>query len=183
VAQGIDPSLAHLDLFLAGPSSATGRAYNFSARFNAHTGAFTQPDGRDPTHLSEYKRMKRMSSVYFNMEQWEQEVAQRQQREDEDAMNGKKRKRPTEKDLVSYLFLPGFALAALPERSLYSFFRTASKSRRGSKRLQRLLGCARRSWRVSNSYSRGQFMMGTQSYQFRCNHHPKLPVADCSLVA
>jgi len=99
VAQGIDPSLAHLDPSLAGPS-APGAAYNYSARFNAHTGTFTRPDGRDPTHLSEYERMKRMSSVYFNMEQWEQEVAQRKQQEDEDAENGKKRKRPTKKDLV-----------------------------------------------------------------------------------
>ncbi len=98
-AQGIDPSLAHLDPTLAGPS-APGSAYNFSAKFNAHTGAFTKPDGRDPTHLSEYERMKRMSSVYFNMEQWEQEVAQRKMQEEEDAANGKKRKRPTKKDLV-----------------------------------------------------------------------------------
>ncbi|KAI0301315.1 hypothetical protein BC826DRAFT_1101932 [Russula brevipes] len=97
-AQGIDPSLAHLDPSLAGPS-APGSAYNFSARFNAHTGTFTRPDGRDPTHLSEYERMKRMSSVYFNMEEWEQEVAQRKISEDEDAANGKKRKRPTKKDL------------------------------------------------------------------------------------
>ncbi|KAH9968043.1 hypothetical protein BC827DRAFT_1116192, partial [Russula dissimulans] len=98
VAQGIDPSLAHLDPSLAGPS-APGGAYNFTAKFNAHTGTFTRPDGRDPTHLSEYERMKRMSSVYFNMEQWEQEVAQRKEREDEDAANGKKRKRPSKKDL------------------------------------------------------------------------------------
>src|SRR5712671_2533503 len=90
VAQGIDPSLAHLDPSLAGPS-APGGAYNSTAKFNAQTGTFTRPDGRDPTHLSEYERMKRMSSVYFNMEQWEQEVAQRKQREDEDAANGKKR--------------------------------------------------------------------------------------------
>ena len=106
-AQGIDPSLAYLDPSLAGPSSAPGGAYNFAARFNAHTGTFTRPDGRDPTHLSEYERMKRMSSVYFNMEQWEQEVAQRKNQEDEDAANGKKRKRPTKKDLVCYLFPPG----------------------------------------------------------------------------
>ena len=98
-AQGIDPSLAYLDPSLAGPS-APGAAYNFTAKFNAHTGAFTRPDGRDPTHLSEYERMKRMSSVYFNMEQWEQEVAQRNQQEEDDAANGKKRKRPTKKDLV-----------------------------------------------------------------------------------
>ncbi|KAH9162358.1 hypothetical protein EDB89DRAFT_2116654 [Lactarius sanguifluus] len=88
-AQGIDPSLAHLDPTLAGPS-APGSAYNFAARFNAHTGAFTKPDGRDPTHLSEYERMKRMSSVYFNMDQWEHEA------------NGKKRKRPTKKDLERF---------------------------------------------------------------------------------
>ena len=111
-AQGIDPSLAYLDPSLAGGPSAPGGsgAYNFSARFNAHTGTFTRPEGRDPTHLSEYERMKRMSSVYFNMEQWEQEVAQRKDREDEDAANGKKRKRPTKKDLV------GSVLLVLPER-------------------------------------------------------------------
>ncbi|KAI0267345.1 hypothetical protein BC834DRAFT_870984, partial [Gloeopeniophorella convolvens] len=97
-AQGIDPSLAHLDPTLAGPS-APGAAYSFTAKFNAHTGTFTKPEGRDPTHLSEYERMKRMSTVYFNMEQWEQEVAQRKQQEDEDAANGKKRKRPSKKDL------------------------------------------------------------------------------------
>jgi hypothetical protein len=102
-AQGIDPSLAHLDPTLAGPS-APGSAYSFSARFNAHTGTFTKPDGRDPTHLSEYERMKRMSSVYFNMEQWEQEVAQRNNQEEEDEANGKKRKRPTKKDLVRDAF-------------------------------------------------------------------------------
>ena len=99
-AQGIDPSLAHLDPTLAGPS-ATNSAYSFSARFNAHTGTFTKPEGRDPTHLSEYERMKRMSSVYFNMEQWEQDVAQRNE---EDEANGKKRKRPTKKDLVRDAF-------------------------------------------------------------------------------
>ena len=99
-AQGIDPSLAHLDPSLAGPSAPGFAAYNFSARFNAHTGAFTRPDGRDPTHLSEYERMKRMSSVYFDMGQWEQDVAQRKEQEDEDAAYGKKRKRPSKKDLV-----------------------------------------------------------------------------------
>ena len=106
-AQGIDPSLAYLDPSLAGgpPVPGGSGAYNFSAKFNAHTGAFARPDGRDPTHLSEYERMKRMSSVYFNMEQWEQDVAQRKEREDEDAANGKKRKRPTKKDLVGRAFL------------------------------------------------------------------------------
>jgi hypothetical protein len=112
-AQGIDPSLAYLDPSLAGAPSAAGGSgtYNFTAKFNAHTGAFARPDGRDPTHLSEFERMKRMSSVYFNMEQWEQEVAQRKGQEDEDAANGKKRKRPTKKDLVGCLF--SFALSVL----------------------------------------------------------------------
>ncbi|KAF8497482.1 hypothetical protein F5888DRAFT_1613292 [Russula emetica] len=107
-AQGIDPSLAYLDPSLAGGAisapggSGSGGTYNFTAKFNAHTGAFARPDGRDPTHLSEYERMKRMSSVYFNMEQWEQEVVQRKGQEDEDAANGKKRKRPTKKDLERF---------------------------------------------------------------------------------
>jgi WW domain-containing protein len=114
-AQGIDPSLAYLDPSLAGGPSAAGGsgAYNFTAKFNAHTGTFTRPDGRDPTHLSEYERMKRMSSVYFNMDQWEQEVAQRKKHEDDDAANGKKRKRPTKKDLVSSPFL--FCASVLSE--------------------------------------------------------------------
>ena len=111
-AQGIDPSLAYLDPSLAGASSVPGGsgAYNFTAKFNAHTGAFTRPDGRDPTHLSEFERMKRMSSMYFNMEQWEQEVVQRKEQEDNDAANGKKRKRPTKKDLVRCLLFFSFAL-------------------------------------------------------------------------
>jgi len=115
-AQGIDPSLAYLDPSLAAgtpsvPGSSGSGTYNYTAKFNAHTGAFARPDGRDPTHLSEYERMKRMSSVYFNMEQWEQEVAQRKGREDEDEANGKKRKRPTKKDLVGCPF-PFFLLCA-----------------------------------------------------------------------
>jgi hypothetical protein len=110
-AQGIDPSLAHLDPTLAGPSAANS-AYSFSAKFNAHTGAFTKADGRDPTHLSEYERMKRMSSVYFNMEQWEQDVAQRNEEED---ANGKKRKRPTKKDLVRDAFCKAYMPLHLPK--------------------------------------------------------------------
>lgn len=126
-AQGIDPSLAYLDPSLAGGPSAPGGsgAYNFAARFNAHTGTFTRPEGRDPTHLSEYERMKRMSSVYFNMEQWEQEVAQRKTREDEDAANGKKRKRPTKKDLV------GSFHSCASGTLIVTFCRSASKNKKG----------------------------------------------------
>jgi WW domain len=95
-AQGIDPSLAHLDPSLAGPSGASGGAYSYSAKFNARTGTFTRPDGRDPSHLSEYERAKRMSEVYFDVNAWEAEVERQKEEED----NGKKRKRPTKKDLV-----------------------------------------------------------------------------------
>ena len=113
---------------MPGSSSSSG-AYNFTAKFNAHTGAFARPDGRDPTHLSEYERMKRMSSVYFNMEQWEQEVAQRKGQEEEDAANGKKRKRPTKKDLVGCLSL---SLGPIWKNAHCHLFRSrnASKSRR-----------------------------------------------------
>ena len=65
--------------------------------------------------------MKRMSSVYFNMEQWEQEVAQRKNREDEDAANGKKRKRPTKKDLVGCPFIIPFALSILSRNAHCDF--------------------------------------------------------------
>ncbi|KAF7798133.1 hypothetical protein EIP86_009348 [Pleurotus ostreatoroseus] len=95
VAQGIDPSLAYLDPSLAGPSGPG--ADTFTAKFNARTGAFTRPDGRDPTHLSEYERAKRMSMAYFDVGQWEQDLDAQHEQEQE---AGKKRKRPTKKDLV-----------------------------------------------------------------------------------
>ncbi|KAI0039270.1 hypothetical protein FA95DRAFT_1567255 [Auriscalpium vulgare] len=100
-AQGIDPALAHLDPTLAG-SSAPGGAYSYTAKFNARTGAFAKPDGRDPTHLSEYERAKRMSEVYFDVGSWEQEVEARKRQEAEDEANGKKRKRPSKKDVERF---------------------------------------------------------------------------------
>ncbi|EEB88431.1 hypothetical protein MPER_13742, partial [Moniliophthora perniciosa FA553] len=60
VAQGIDPSLAYLDPTLASVPGTSSVGYGATARFNARTGQFTRPDGRDPSHLSEYERMKRM---------------------------------------------------------------------------------------------------------------------------
>lgn len=96
-AQGIDPSLAHLDpTLIAGPSSS-GAGFEHAAKFNARTGAFTKADARDPTHLSEYERAKRMSQFYFDVNAWEAEVAERKQQEEAE---GKKRKRPSKKDLV-----------------------------------------------------------------------------------
>ncbi|EIN14659.1 hypothetical protein PUNSTDRAFT_140894 [Punctularia strigosozonata HHB-11173 SS5] len=100
LAQGIDPSLAHLDpSLLAGPGGSSG-AYAFQAKFNARTGAFAKTHARDPTHLSEYERAKRMSEFYFDVNQWEKDVERRKQEEEEEA--GKKRKRPTKKDLERF---------------------------------------------------------------------------------
>lgn len=99
LAQGIDPSLAYLDPSLAaGPSLPSGA---FAARFNARTGAFTGADGRDPSHLSEFERAKRMSQFYFDVGAWEEELEQRDIAEEE----RKKKRKPTKKDLVSFLFL------------------------------------------------------------------------------
>ncbi|KAF9781231.1 hypothetical protein BJ322DRAFT_1023316 [Thelephora terrestris] len=95
IAQGIDPSLAHLDPSLAtGPSSSLPSGA-FTARFNARTGAFTGVDGREPAHLSEYERARRMSQFYFDVGAWEKELEQREAAEEE----GKKKRKPTKKDL------------------------------------------------------------------------------------
>ena len=75
---------------------------SFTARFNAATGQFTRPDGRDQTHLSEYERMKRMSQFYFDVGAWEEQLSVQG-----GSINGdeatKKRKRPSKRDLVSSL--------------------------------------------------------------------------------
>lgn len=96
-AAGIDPSLAHLDPTLIAPGATPSGA--FAAKFNSRTGAFTRVDGRDPSFLSEAERVKRMSSVYFDVNAWEAEL---EQRYEEESMNGKKRKRPTKKDLERF---------------------------------------------------------------------------------
>ncbi|KAI9567633.1 hypothetical protein HD554DRAFT_2023519 [Boletus coccyginus] len=98
IAAGIDPSLAYLDPSLAGPSSLA-HSGSFTAKFNARTGAFTAVDGRAPSHLSEYERMKRMNEFYFDMGAWEKDV---EQRDEEEKEGGKKRKRPTKKDLERF---------------------------------------------------------------------------------
>ncbi|KAH9929071.1 uncharacterized protein BXZ73DRAFT_90505 [Epithele typhae] len=89
-AQGIDSALAHLDPSLAAAGAAPG-AGTYTAKFNARTGAFTRPDGRDPTHLSEYERAKRMNEFYFDVNAWEREVEQRKLEEAQEE-ESKKRK-------------------------------------------------------------------------------------------
>ena len=96
--QGIDPELAYLDPSLAyGPLSSGPGAY--SARFNAHTGKFTAQDGRDPNHVSEYARAQRMSAVFFDVQEWEAEIAKR--KAEEDLEGPRRKKKPTKADLVS----------------------------------------------------------------------------------
>ncbi|KAL5520801.1 hypothetical protein ACEPAF_2804 [Sanghuangporus sanghuang] len=96
-AAGIDPDLAYLDpALVAGPSAPA--PFSYTAKFNARTGAFASPDARDPEHVSEYERMKRMSNFYFDMDEWQKEVEQRQEEE----ATGKKRKKPTKKDLEMF---------------------------------------------------------------------------------
>ncbi|KAI5891031.1 uncharacterized protein SCHCODRAFT_02627940 [Schizophyllum commune H4-8] len=99
LAQGIDPALAHLDPSLTSATPNTASTSAFVAKFNARTGAFTGASGRDPSHLSEYERMRRMNSVFFDMDKWEQEAAARAEAEE---AAGKKRKRPTKKDLERF---------------------------------------------------------------------------------
>ncbi|KAG9019367.1 hypothetical protein FRB90_003471 [Tulasnella sp. 427] len=99
---GIDPALAYLDptLYAARPGGAPPNT--FTAKFNARTGRFTaMSDGRDPSYLSEAERAKRMSSVFFDVEKWETDVASRkaQEAEEEASGTGDKRKRPTKADL------------------------------------------------------------------------------------
>lgn len=98
-AQGIDPSLAYLDPSLAaGPSHIPNGA--FTAKFNARTGAFAKPDARDPTHLSEYDRAKRMSEFYFDVNAWEKDVEYRSTAQYQEEEEKKRKKKPTKKDLV-----------------------------------------------------------------------------------
>ncbi|EKM56662.1 uncharacterized protein PHACADRAFT_54914, partial [Phanerochaete carnosa HHB-10118-sp] len=98
-AQGIDPSLAYLDPSLVAGTSSTPQAFTYTAKFNARTGAFARPDGRDPSHVSEYERARRMSEAYFDVGEWEEEVEQRKAQEEAE---GKKKKKPTKKDLERF---------------------------------------------------------------------------------
>jgi len=78
----------------------------FTAKFNAHTGQFAPNSARTPGHLSEHERAKRMSEFYFDVGKWEEDLAKRggsirAEEGDEEGGSGKKRKRPSKKDLVS----------------------------------------------------------------------------------
>ncbi|KAF9023430.1 hypothetical protein BDZ89DRAFT_955732 [Hymenopellis radicata] len=99
LAAGIDPSLAHLDPTLGAGPSGIGGSYAAAARFNARTGRFTANDARDPSHMSEYERAKRMSEFYFDVDGWQK---QREQEQAQEEAEGKKRKRPSKKDLERF---------------------------------------------------------------------------------
>ncbi|KZP06072.1 hypothetical protein FIBSPDRAFT_876884 [Athelia psychrophila] len=98
IAAGIDPALAYLDPSILGKGPSGPGSY--TAKFNARTGAFTAVDARDPGHLSEFERAKRMSEFYFDVGAWEKDVEERKRVEREEEENGLgKRKRPSRKDL------------------------------------------------------------------------------------
>lgn len=145
-AQGIDPALAHLDPSLAAPGTNPS-AFTYTAKFNARTGAFARPDGRDPTHLSEYERAKRMSEFYFDVNAWEQEVEQRKLEEAQEE-EGKKRKRPTKKDLVSASFGESDAMLQMSQRTDDRGHRSGSRIRKSRKSWRRRRGCALRLHRL-----------------------------------
>lgn len=104
---GIDPELAFLDPSLAygGTKTGGGPVPTFAAKFNARSGRFAGGDARDPSHISEYERAKRMSEAYFDVDSWKKQVEERENERkraaEEDADGGGKRKRPTKADLVS----------------------------------------------------------------------------------
>jgi WW domain len=108
---GIDPELAFLDPSLAyttgGPNrgiNTTGPVPTFTAKFNARSGRFAGGDARDPNHVSEYERAKRMSEAYFDVDSWKNQVEEREQAQKRAAEQGEdpnaKRKKPTKADLV-----------------------------------------------------------------------------------
>lgn len=100
ISQGIDPGLAYLDPSLAG-SSSNPDAFTYTAKFNARTGAFAKVDARNPSHLSEFERAKRMSQMYFDVGAWEKEVEERKRKEADDLESGRdKKKKLTKKDIV-----------------------------------------------------------------------------------
>ena len=137
LAAGIDPTLAHLDpTLVAGPSNPA--AFTYTAKFNSRTGAFTRPDGRNPEHVSEFERMKRMSQFYFDVDEWQKQL-ELEQAEEEAA--GKKRKKPTKKDLVSVFFR--FVLLRLCFL-LTLLCRICIRRRRSKRSLPRQPGCVHR---------------------------------------
>lgn len=123
---GIDPELAFLDPSLAyttgGPNkgiNTTGPIPTFTAKFNARSGRFAGGDARDPNHVSEYERAKRMSQAYFDVDSWNKQVEEREQARKRAAEQGEdpnaKRKKPTKADLVcmachgNFVTAPSFA--------------------------------------------------------------------------
>ena len=109
---GIDPELAFLDpsLVQALPSTASttpSYAPTFTAKFSARTGKFSGASSRDPSHVSEYERAKRMSEAYFDVETWQKEITERdaaKKRAAEEAeltgTNPNQKRKPTKADIV-----------------------------------------------------------------------------------
>ncbi|KAF7973066.1 hypothetical protein HWV62_16248 [Athelia sp. TMB] len=137
LAAGIDPALAYLDPSLVSKGPAGPNFY--TAKFNARTGAFTAVDARDPGHLSEFERAKRMSEFYFDVGAWEKDVEERKRAEREAEENGTgKRKRPTKTDLVSHFTFTNCCLHFvddLPMLTSFSVMKERFKEQKKAKKI------------------------------------------------
>lgn len=108
---GIDPELAFLDPSLAQAPPSTTPSYGptFTAKFSARTGKFSGASSRDPSHVSEYERAKRMSEAYFDVETWQKEITERdaaKKRAAEEAeltgTNPNQKRKPTKADIARW---------------------------------------------------------------------------------
>jgi hypothetical protein len=131
---------------------------SFTARFNARTGQFTPASARQPGHLSEHERAKRMSEFYFDVGKWEEDLARRGGRlmaeEDdpagEEGAREKKRKRPSKKDLVR--FCASF-FSLWIEQILFPLRRIGLKNKKDSRKSLKQLGCVLNFfWRYISMY-------------------------------
>ncbi|WWD02300.1 hypothetical protein V865_000339 [Kwoniella europaea PYCC6329] len=98
----IDPGLAHL---FGGDSSGPGGDPTMQkAMFNSRTGRFTASNYEYTVgHLDEYNRAKRMNNHYFDVDQWEREKQQENEKKRKALEDGKGgEKKITKKDMERF---------------------------------------------------------------------------------
>ncbi|WVW85532.1 hypothetical protein I302_107570 [Kwoniella bestiolae CBS 10118] len=100
----IDPGLAHLFGGDAGSSSAGGDPAMQKAMFNSRTGKFTSMNYEYTVgHLDEYNRAKRMGNHYFDVDGWERQKAEENERKRKAAEEGGRGERKvTKKDMERF---------------------------------------------------------------------------------
>ncbi|KAK6910750.1 hypothetical protein I203_104782 [Kwoniella mangroviensis CBS 8507] len=101
----IDPGLAHLfGGDSSGPGGLGGDPTMQKAMFNSRTGRFTASNYEYTVgHLDEYNRAKRMNSHYFDVDQWEREKQQENEKKRKALEDGKGgEKKITKKDMERF---------------------------------------------------------------------------------